>query len=97
MTETSILRCSDQAYCQYGTNEIKLVNQLRKYAKEYPNEVQIIKENEDGYVYAHVPYNWFKGIRPPVKRHLSDEQREAAKERLIRARSKSKEDEDGSD
>lgn len=91
MTETSILRCSDFNYCEYGTNEIKLVNQLRKYAKEYPDEVQIIKENEDGYVYAHISYNWFKGIRPPVKRNLTDEQREAAKERLKKAREKKKE------
>ena len=91
MTETSVLRCSDQPYCQYGTNEIKLVNQLRKYAKDYPDQVQIIKENEDGYVYAHVPYDWFKNIRPPVKRNLTEEQREAARERLKKAREKMKE------
>lgn len=88
MTETSILRCSDFDYCEYGTNEKKLVKQLLKYANDYPDEVQIIKENDDGYVYAHVPYNWFRCIKPPTKRELTDEQREAARERLLKAREK---------
>lgn len=88
MTETSILRCSDCDYCEYGTNERKLAQQLRQYAQDYPDQVQIIKENDDGYIYAHVPYNWFKEIRPPVKRNWTDEQKEAAKLRMQLAREK---------
>lgn len=86
MTETSILRCSDFNYCEYGTNERKLAQQLRQYVQDYPDQVQIVKENEDGYIYAHIPYNWFKGIRPPTKRNLTDEQRKELSDRMKNAR-----------
>lgn len=56
-----------------------LKSKLFRLAKEHPDEVQIVKENKDGSVFAHVPVNYIK-ISPP--RQISDEQREAAGERF---------------
>ena len=46
-----------------------------------PNKMQnnIMAENEDGSLFAHVPVNYIK-ISPPKK--MSEEQREAASERF---------------
>lgn len=82
MTETSILKCSDFDYCSCGTNERKFVNKIMAYAEQYPDDVKIIKTNEDGYIYFHVPTNWFKFIGPPKKINLTEEQREARAERM---------------
>lgn len=47
------------------------VNMIRKLAKEYPDEVEVIAENADGSLMAHVPLGWVK-IKP--KRKLSQAQ-----------------------
>ena len=56
-----------------------LKSKLLKLAKEHPNEVNIISENEDGSIFAHIPISYVK-ISPPRK--MSDEQKKAAGERL---------------
>ena len=63
----------------------KYVNKLKRYAKEYP-EIKILEENEDGSVFAHVPLSWFKFSPPKKGREFTDEEREAAGERLKKAR-----------
>jgi len=57
----------------------RLNTKLRKYAETNPAECQIIHENEDGSLMAHVPLKWVK-VAPP--RRVSDEQRKASSERL---------------
>lgn len=79
--ETNILRDGSHDYMEFGTDERKYANKLRKLAEEHPDEVKII--NDDGkYVYAHLPLNWFKMPSPPIKRNLTEEQRKAASERF---------------
>lgn len=56
-----------------------LKSKLLKLSQEYPNEVKILAENEDGSLFAHVPVKYVK-ISPPRK--ISDEQKEAASERF---------------
>lgn len=56
-----------------------LKSKLVRLAEKNPEEVQIIEENEDGSMFAHVPVNYVK-ISPPRK--VSDEQKEAASERF---------------
>lgn len=50
-----------------------LNTRVRKLAKEKPGKCQIIDENEDGTIVAHIPASWVK-INP--ERELSEEQRE---------------------
>lgn len=54
---------------------------IRKLAKEHPQECQILAENKDGSLCAHVPTSWVKIIPP---RQLSEEQRQEIGERLSR-------------
>jgi len=66
----------------------KYVNKVKKYAEEYPDDVKILAENEDGSIFVHMPVSWFK-ISPPRKgREFTDEEKQAAAERLRIAREK---------
>lgn len=56
-----------------------LKSKLYRLARENPDKVKIIVENQDGSVFAHVPVSYVK-ISPPRK--VSDEQKEAASERF---------------
>ena len=56
-----------------------LKSKLLRLAKQNPNEVKIVTENDDGSVFAHIPINYIK-ISPPKK--MSDEQKEAASVRF---------------
>lgn len=85
LRETSIERVQGDSYCTVYTGEKKFVNKLKKMAEEYPEDVNIISEDCLGIV-AHVPYDWFKFISPKRKHNLTDEQRQAASERMRRAR-----------
>ena len=54
-------------------------SKLMNYAKEKPEDVQLIAENKDGSAFFHVPVNWIK-CSPP--RQISEEQKEAASQRF---------------
>lgn len=57
----------------------RYLSKIKKLAKTYSEECQIVAENTDGSVVAHVPVIWIK-INPP--RQLTEEQRKAAAKRL---------------
>lgn len=56
-----------------------LKSKLMRYARERPDEVKLKAENKDGSAFFHVPVSYIK-CSPPRK--VSEEQREAAGERL---------------
>lgn len=58
-----------------------LKSKLIRYAKERPEEVQLIRENQDGSAFFHVPVSYVK-VSPP--REVSEEQRQATSERSKR-------------
>lgn len=86
MNETAIDRVTGDDFCSVYTDEKKYIRQLKKFAEDYPKDVEIIKENFDGSVLAHVPYEWFRFIKPPTKRNLTEEQRRNVAERMKKAR-----------
>ena len=53
--------------------ERKEINRLKKLNAKYPNQVEIVCENEDGSLLAHIPYTWLV-IKPPrkVPAHIAD-------------------------
>ncbi len=61
----------------------RLKNYLKQCASDHPEEVEIVKENDNGVLYAHIPLNYVRLKRP---RELTEEQRTAAIERLQKAR-----------
>ena len=56
-----------------------LKSRLMRYAQERPDEVKLKAENKDGSAFFHIPVSYIK-CSPPRK--VSEEQREAAGERL---------------
>ena len=52
---------------------------IRKLSEKHPDDCQIIADNEDGSICAHVPVAWIR-ISPP-KQH-TEEQRQQMRERL---------------
>ena len=62
------------------------INMVRWLKEKYPDEVEIVVENKDGTLNARMPKEWMK-IRPTVKMNLTDEQRQARRERLLSAKS----------
>mgnify|MGYP000052028622 FL=1 len=57
---------------------------IRKLAEKRPEDCQIIADNEDGSICAHVPVSWLR-ISPP--RQYTEEQRQQMGERLKQNRS----------
>lgn len=86
--ETCVERVQGEDYCTVYTGERKFISNLKEMAKDFPNEVKILEENEDGSILAHVPYQAFRFPLVREKRTMTDEQRQAAAERLKAAREK---------
>lgn len=79
-----------------GDDTVTLSFSQKKYASKvlrYANsrsDVQIVAQNEDGSICAHIPLSWIK-ISPPRKgREFSEEEKAEAAERLRVAREKKK-------
>lgn len=77
--ETTIEHCEGDKWCTVSTAERKYVNRARELAKNYPDDIRII-ENNDGSIYLRCPFSWFKFPKPPKK--VSEEFKAAARERL---------------
>lgn len=61
----------------------KLGNKVRKLAKEYPEEVQIVAENPDGSIVAHFPSKWVKIMAPSKNRsEMSEEKKQELREQI---------------
>lgn len=87
VAETCIERITDSDYCSVYTGERKFVNQLMRYKEQYPDEIKII-DYKDGYVLAHVPFDWLRFVKPPTKRNFTEEQRQALSDNMKKARAK---------
>lgn len=63
----------------------RYIGKVKKLAQSYPEECEIVAENNDGSICAHVPVSWIKiGIPKPV----SEENREASRKRMQAMHSK---------
>lgn len=76
------------------TNQ-KEINRVKKLYEERKDEFKSFHINEDGSVYARFPKRWFKmnpGSKPGTraKREMSEEQKQALRERLAKGRAKKK-------
>ena len=61
------------------------ITMLRRLQEKHPAEVEIVAENPDGSLVAHLPYSWMR-IVPKKKVVMSEERRAEAAERLRAAR-----------
>ena len=78
---------TEKEHGYFSSDERKFITRVRRLAEKYPDKVRIIKQPEknDGCIYCELPTEWFS-IRPPVKRNLTDEQRQNLADRLRSAR-----------
>ncbi len=63
-------------------------SRIKNLAERHPEECQIVAENKDGSICAHIPVSWVK-ISPPANR--TEKQREQARLALEKARSAQRE------
>ena len=82
MRENNIEWLTGQDRVTVSFSQQKFVNKIRKLAQKHP-EVEIVAENADGSITAHVPLKFVKISAP---KHVSEEQRAKAAERLKRSR-----------
>lgn len=61
---------SDQA--TLSLSQKRTITRAKKLAEQYPDEVQIVAENEDGSVCVHMPVNYIRFNRPM---ELSEEEK----------------------
>ena len=67
----------------------RMINKLKKYAEEDSN-IEIVVENDDGSIVAHVPVSYFKFTPPRKGREFTEEEKKAAADRLAHARKRKK-------
>ena len=85
MSETGVEYIKGENYLTWYSDDPKWVNRIRQLASDNA-DVQIVSDDGDG-VLAHCPVSWFKPPKPPIKRNMTDEQRQAAAERMKNMRS----------
>ena len=57
----------------------RYISKVKRLADKFPEEVEIVKENKDGTLLAHIPLNYIKINR--ASRDLTEEEREELAER----------------
>ena len=85
MAETSVEYIKGERDLTWYRDEPKWANRIRQLAADNA-DVNIISDDGEG-VLAHCPVSWFKPPKPPIKRNMTDEQRQAAAERMKNMRS----------
>lgn len=61
----------------------RIISRVKKLAEKYPEKIQILSENKDGSLYAHIPVDWVK-IAPLARR--TESQREASRRNMEKIR-----------
>jgi len=67
-------------------SQIKYCNKINKLAAKYPDEVQVLKKNKDGSIFAKLPLNYLHIYRPNSgsKREYTEEEKQVLRERLAK-------------
>ena len=58
------------------------INRVKKLAEQFPDECQIVAENQDSSIVAHFPVKWIR-IQRPNQRDLTEEERAEIRERFM--------------
>ena len=85
MAETSVEYIKGENYLTWYSDDPNWVNRIRQLAAE-DADVQIVSDDDES-VLVHCPVSWFKPPKPPIKRNITDEQRQAGAERMKNMRS----------
>ncbi len=69
----------DEKRATLSLSQRRTISRVKQLAEQYPEECQIVAENKDGSVCAHVPVEWIR-INPGME--LTEEQRKKKAETL---------------
>ena len=83
-TENIIEFLSDEAKAMVTFSQGRYKSRIKKLAAERPEECEIVAENQDGSICAHIPVSWVK-ITPT--KELSEKQLKQAIENFSKCRS----------
>lgn len=78
-TENVIEWIKDQGRATLTLSQRRTITRVKRLAGKHPEECQIVAENPDGSICAHVPVSWIK-ILPPAAR--TEKQRQAARQTM---------------
>ena len=86
MAETSIDFIHGEDTVVWSSDYFTVIRTMEEYLKDYPNEVSIVSDSYDSdgqnrCLTIKIPAKWMRDPRPPRSRDLTEEQREALKER----------------
>ena len=81
--ENNIEFMKDDPRATVSFSQQRYINRIKQLAKKFPDDCEIIAENSDGSICAHVPTAWIK-INPP--KQISDETKEKLSAALAAAR-----------
>ena len=75
------LNYTDRTKAYFSSDERRFITKIRKLKEKFPEQVRIIREPEDndGCIYAEIPFEWFK-LSP--KKVVSEEQKEKSRVRM---------------
>ena len=77
------LRNQERATCSFTQG--RFISKMKKLAEQYPDECQIVGENNDGSIVAHFPVKWIH-ITRRTGHEMTEEQKKANTERLLKYR-----------
>ena len=82
LKENAIEFYKDEKVATGSFSQGRYVTRMRQLAEKYPDECQIVAENEDGSIYCHFPVKWIKISAHKIE--MTEEQKEAARDRLLK-------------
>ena len=78
-TENVIEWVKDGERATLSLSQRRTISRVKQLAEQYPDECQVLAENKDGSLYAHIPVSWIR-INPGME--LTEEQREKRAETM---------------
>lgn len=84
--ETALNHLRGADTCLFYAGEAWSFNLAKEMLREHPDEVRVVFEDKvDTSIEIEIPFKCMQYIKWPTKRNMTDEQREAAKERMKKA------------
>ncbi len=84
-SENVIEWIKDEKRATLTLSQRRTISRVKKLAAQYPEQCQVVAENKDGSICAHIPVNWIR-INPGME--LTEEQRRQKAETMLTNREK---------
>lgn len=86
MRENSIEWITGEDVAGVTLTQQKYKTIVKRYAEKHPDKVQIVADNDDGSMFAHVALEYIRILKPKTGRPMTDEQKAEFRQRMIERR-----------